>query len=562
MITYTPSKRSMGDADRLRRLRERLPVTPEEEATVRSFFESDPEFELWPDQVGMLVEAWRNGGLLAKAAVGAGKTLVTACLPTVFGRTGAESVLFVPASLVSKTKAELAVLQDRFNIDPPQMILSYAAISRDKSKAWEDFLALAPKAIIFDEAHLMSPTGRRGKRLREYILKHECNVAALSGTFDRKSLGLMAEVGRVTLGLQSPLPLDRLTILYMEAIVGGGRGRSQDYVLSVRARRFIERWLGSLPPVGHEQVAMQRLGHFVGSRAGVYVASDEFSGPLTVSAFVYDSWPSETIRKAQTAAGEFWEDPDGNMVCGPAQVADLKAQLQQGFFYRQVWPEGTDPEYVRGYREARRRWASAVHQYVQHGGRFDSESVARKAIRSGILRHPGLVDAYRQWQPFDEGPKPKSEDVWLDDGLMRRLRDDCAARTARGCPTLVWFHHTAPIRWLAANEVPGVVAVPSGKPFPAPGTSCWATMKGHGTGRNLQAWAHNLIISYQATEYLHQQTIGRTHRHGQESHVEVEYYIGGPFKRVFQQLVQRTREAEKKSGEKWKLTNFLARIPD
>jgi hypothetical protein len=55
-----------------------------------------------------------------------------------------------------------------------------------------------------------------------------------------------------------------------------------------------------------------------------------------------------------------------------------------------------------------------------------------------------------------------------------------------------------------------------------------ASIKAHGTGKNLQMFSRNLIANPPSNGAEYEQLIGRTHRYGQQSDVTVEIYQHTP----------------------------------
>lgn len=530
-----------ADLQRLLSLPEKLPVSEDEEAQIREAFEKTGRLK--QAQVEMLVEAGRTGGLLAKAPVGAGKTLVTACLPRVMGIPGARTVLLVPASLVQKTQDDFQALAKSFDFDPPARILSYESISRDKG--WADLQANLPELIILDEAHKVAVTTTRGKRLRRLIVKQNINVAALSGSLDRATLTTQAGIAGLALGLKSPFPLDRTSTIYLDSQAHRNY-TAREYWHSPKAVAFCEAWLGLLPR-DHESrqvVVRERLSEFLATRAGVYAPEEVYSEtPLSVRERDFRTSPA--IIAAQHHLEQFWEDPDGNQVLGPPQVADMMIQLQQGFFYREVWPEAVPQEYVQKYKQAKSEWSSRVRVYIQAGGRYDSPGLVRRAVRDGRSVPDDLAQAAETWEEFARGPQPRTETVWVDESRLEALATSLETEP----PTLVWFHHTAPLHWAKAR---GLNVCFAGE-TPEPGKTIWLGLNAHGTGKNLQPWARNVVFSYQATAHLHEQVLGRTHRPGQTEPVFTVYNTAGRLQAVFDKLLRDTHVMKQNAGRMPKL---------
>jgi hypothetical protein len=124
-----------------------------------------------------------------------------------------------------------------------------------------------------------------------------------------------------------------------------------------------------------------------------------------------------------------------------------------------------------------------------------------------------------EWKAVRETAKPETEAVWISDFLV----DSCLEWLREG-PGLLWYEFNA----LAARilERGRGTNLAHGGPGDE-GTRLVLALRGHeravlsirshGTGRNLQSFARNLITSPPASGDAWEQLLGRTHRQGQEA---------------------------------------------
>jgi len=72
----------------------------------------------------------------------------------------------------------------------------------------------------------------------------------------------------------------------------------------------------------------------------------------------------------------------------------------------------------------------------------------------------------------------------------------------------------------------GLPVYGAGTEPPAKAETCVMSIKAHGTGRNLQAWARNILTAFPPNGTTVEQAVGRTHRPGQEAdEVTVDFFI-------------------------------------
>jgi hypothetical protein len=124
--------------------------------------------------------------------------------------------------------------------------------------------------------------------------------------------------------------------------------------------------------------------------------------------------------------------------------------------------------------------------------------------------------------------EPATEGIWIDDFLARD-----AAAWCRGGAGICWYDHD-----LFGREVARLAEAP----FFGPGAdaaagiigengrrSIVASLRAHGTGRNLQMFSKNLFANQFSDAAIGEQALGRTHRQGQEAdEVTAEFYRHTP----------------------------------
>jgi hypothetical protein len=124
--------------------------------------------------------------------------------------------------------------------------------------------------------------------------------------------------------------------------------------------------------------------------------------------------------------------------------------------------------------------------------------------------------ALRPWLEIAPKVRPVVSTAWID----RWLVND-AVKWAREAPGVVWYSHSAfglevarlghlPL-FGAGKEASELIQREDGS------RSIVASVKAHGTGKNLQAWHRGLITTPPSDSGAWEQLLGRHHRQGQEA---------------------------------------------
>ncbi len=133
------------------------------------------------------------------------------------------------------------------------------------------------------------------------------------------------------------------------------------------------------------------------------------------------------------------------------------------------------------------------------------------------------ADNWLEWRQVRDTATPETEAVWIDDFLAR----DCAS-WARAQIGIVWYEHVAFGAMVAKlAEIPQFgPGEESGRQLLAErgARSIVASIRSHGTGKNLQPFSRNLVANPPSDGATWEQLIGRTHRTGQIAD-EVACYV-------------------------------------
>lgn len=502
---------------------------------------------LRPIQSLALAEIERVGGLLGPIGVGHGKTVVTLLAPSAASRRlgrPVRALLLVPASLYQKTLLDAAEYAEHWEL-PPLEILPYSQLSQPESSR---ILEQPFDLIIADEAHkLRNLDSARTRRVGRFFEAHpDARLVALSGTLTSKSVLDYAHLAEWALGAGSPLPLHWTWL------------RSYSAALDVDPVN---------PPGGHDIAAVEPLARDPRFATGGPTALERrrrsYHRRLTTTPGVVATKKAsvdcalylerlevtqpEDVQDALAHLELLWETPCGDVQLESAmRKAEVARQLTQGFYYRWVWPDGT-PD--RAWLSARSAWAVAVREALQRSRPgLDSPALLARACEAGEAPTRTLAEAWEAWSVERAKPEPPVETVWVSDYLLadvwRWLHQDSR-------PRIVWYSHGAIEERLRAVGLP---VYGSGDEPPREAETCAMSIAAHGTGRNLQAWAHQLVICPPSSGAAWEQLLGRTHRAGQTADaVWCAWYGGGVFDSAMHKAVESARYIAQTQGQRMKL---------
>lgn len=532
--------------------------------------------DLLPIQGWGLEEASRAGGLLGLIGVGHGKTGLDILLPMVVPGCKVALLLIPPNLKPQFLQRDFPQWAQHWRVPnlaggrffvPGIPVLHVVAYSELSSASSTDLLdRIRPDLVIADEAHnLRRREAARTKRfLRHFTAAPETRLCALSGTLTTRSLKDYAHLSERALREGSPLPLHWPTV---------------------------EEWAGAVDAEGPNSVAspigaLRRLCSVgEGAREGFrrrlvetsgVVATDQgaLGTSLVISERKVKNVPP-TVLEAIEGVREHWQRPDGEELTEAMQTAAVCRQLACGFFYRWIWPRGEPEELIREWLAARKEWHKELREKLKFSREhMDSPLLCTKAA---IRWHEGFVhvdeDGTRQefppftrhsltwkaetwprWKAVRDACKPETEAVWLSDYLVRD-----AVGWALDDAGILWYEHAA------FGEA---CAKLSGLPLYGPGTeasteilqekgtrSIVASVKAHGTGKNLQMHHRNLIANPPADGGAWEQLLGRTHRQGQlaDEVVAHVYRHTEELRSAFEAAVSRARYIEETTGSRQKL---------
>ncbi len=530
----------------------RLPISHKDDTPdyTDKYKTTDGTMKLRHIQNSMLHEFEKTNGLVALAGCGTGKTLTTFLLPSVCH--AVKPLLIVPASLREKTKMEWGGYAKHFKIKPIEVI-SYEQIQTPKGK---DLLStIAPDLIICDEAHyIKNLRSARASRIGLYLHRNpNTKFVVLSGTLLNKSIADIAHLSDWSLLDRSPFPRDKRQVQVWDRLIDG-QASGFEYI------EFKRHW--QVDGLAVKESIFKRLStcdgvvltgkDVVSSSLNLYGKSERipkslikainevFAAKLMADALGDFQLDMQMIENSQ----HLWKDVD-------AFALRAYFQMVMGFLYVWDWQGQPDEEWL----SARSMYGKAIRQVLD----LELEGIDSPAmVEQNIDLLPESFQKFfymakKEWDMHKHKEKPPTKCLWLDDYFVNAIKSWVKKRE----------DDQSFIIWVGMSELGNRLEQELGIPYYRGGTEipkeiahrCIASIKSHGTGKNLQAWNINLVAHPLSDPATWEQLIARTHRHGQEAdEVELHYFKHGLFGSAMWKARQGADTISRITGQEQRLT--------
>jgi hypothetical protein len=410
-----------------------------------------------------------------------------------------KTVILVPSGLRDAAKKRLAdMLSDGWGLHTQRAtVIGYQELSLAKNA---DLLErLDPDLVIADECHFLKDRkSARTKRFLHFMRAREKQTrpvifVGMSGTLVKRTPLDYWELIKLSHGPErAPLPH------------GWPELKSWVGAIVPAPDRLKPGALADLMQPGEDlEVA---FGRRVLETPGVVSATE----PSIDSSLVCSLWtPTKKSQAISEGVADFeqtWEAPNR----GPAAVDALSydrlmQEVSLGFWSRIRFDSDAAADF---YRTSARAWRAVVKQaYALWSLKLDSDLRVRQAIESGKIDFGRAeLDDWRKASEIERETIVK----WYDPYWLPSIVDEWAEPNGG----IVWVERIEIGRHLSdALDVPYYGA--GDDPEAATEPLIIVAAKAHGTGRNLQRYSRNLVVSPSPSGAFLEQLIGRTHRQGQ-----------------------------------------------
>lgn len=446
---------------------------------------------LRPIQSAALVEMQINDGLIGAIGVGWGKTLIMLLGPVMVG--AKNPLLLVPPELKRQLlERDIPFYSKHFNF-PRYNILAYSELSTRKNAY--TLQELKPDWIFADEAHrLKARNAARTRRFMDYLMAHpETKCVFLSGSITSKSLFDYCHLAEAALRDNCPVPTNHGDLMDWDNALG------PDELMAPGA-------LTMLCKDDEEPVRVAFSRRLAETPGWVSTSTQSFEGSLYLRKDSDVKLPRD-ILMTLTHLRETWEI-GAEEIWDELSFYNIVKQVACGFYYKWKWP-GNKPDYA--WMELRSAWHREVRDILkkrQEG--LDSPKQVEEAIMRGEIQS----QFYNEWHRVKHR-QPPTEEVWLSDYMVEYVQNWMKGKEGG----IIWGPYRALNHLLAKRlDLPYFGAGSDAGTTDAhrdPFIIC--SMKAQSTGKNLQTWYNNLVLSPPSDALLWEQLIGRTHRQGQLS---------------------------------------------
>lgn len=469
------------------------------------------EQTLRANQAWALTEACEQHGLVFIAPVGEGKTLVSFLLGAVWEVPWV--LVIMPANAIEETKKK-KIPEARKHWDFPEIeIISYETLAQSGRVNYLD--ELRPPAIICDEVHKLRRKNTARKRIVRYLVEHDIPFAGLTGTLTENSIKDYSHTMAWALGDGSPVPRTSDVEEWADLLDDGippesrpDRGAFEDFCRA-----------GEQPRQAYRRLLMETPGV-------VMVTNPTSIGSSLVIQENSPTVPKKVVRAIEKMRRR-WMTPSDDVIMTGIEFAAHAKELALGFYYRWKWPDGK-PDF--DWLEARSEWRSYVRHVIRYHNRgeyvYDTEKQVRLGVEQGRL-FPNQ-DQYNKWFSIADrwDVEALKETVWISDFAVKhglrwleqadKRMDSPAGKAARTKAGILWVGHKAMLKAFEEQGVPVYGGGNSG--ILDEKRSCVASLQAHSEAKNLQYnFSQNYYMAIPANGYAWTQSLGRTHRTGQNA---------------------------------------------
>lgn len=474
-------------------------------------------------------------GVIGSLRIGTGKTGIDILLPMALADFGVKSaLLLIPPRLRAQFAADFVTWSRHFKTPnlagsagawyPTRPVLRVMAYSELSSKSATDcFKNFRPDLVIADECqNLKDRRSTRGDRFIRYFANAAEGggvgpiLCAHSGSLTTRSIQDYFHLAALALRERSPLPIDP----NVAEEWGGVLDPSSDgFVAPAGALKKL------CAPGEKPKDAFYRRRNMTQG----FLTTPDVRLPVKVGLRVRSPGPLPLEVTRALASIRRGERPDGEELTEASEVAMAARQAAVGIFMRWKFPHGEPEELILDWFRKRKAYFREVREMLKYRSEYlDSPGHLTDAAERAARDYSGKLPVWHcaEWEPWrdvKDRVRPESDTVWLSDFML----DDAAAWAAEA-PGIVWSDHPAWAHRLA--KMTGLTYYGGGPAADAllakvdGGRSIIASIKAHGTGKNLQMFNRCLFVDQPSDAGIVEQAIGRLYRQGQTRDVEVVRY--------------------------------------
>lgn len=516
-------------------------------------------FRLLPDQAaGLHAFLSFDHGPFAAIRVGGGKTGLCMLIASHYLQKHPDhkALVLIPASIVSqfarrdllwgrqhlaigcswyvlggRTAAQRRTLAQR---GPGAYVLPYSCLSTTDT---EEILKLIdPDLVVADEAQNLRGDSAKTKRFWGFVNRRKPTPrgVCMSGTLTSTEPMDYHKLIKWCMGPNSPLPRTTVEAATWSEFL---RSRAPDPDPSkpekVRPIRPLVEWARK----NGERVSYTTEGIRKAYRRRMHTAPGFVSSPdrsLGISLELENveaASPGDKLTGLWADVINDWLSPNGDVLTHGIELHSTLRELSAGFYYKRFWPEDHPLKaQAIAHFEAGQEYFKELRQF------FGSTIYPRPGLDTPLLvgKHhsdhgsiPGWEHLYQLWLEWkdlerEDLPERLSEPVWIDDYKIKHAVRWAKKQKRPG--GILWCHHTAVagrlIKALVDANLP-VLRKGSGDTWLHDDGSdrffCVASIRAHGTGKNLQHHHKQLLVQWPRPANQCEQLLGRTHRTGQKA---------------------------------------------
>jgi hypothetical protein len=506
---------------------------------------------LRPVQAAALAELADYGGVFCTAPVGSGKALISMLAPAVLE--AQRPLLLIPAKLRRATERVWLDMSKHWKL-PRTRVESYEMLGR--VQAAEYLNNYRPDLIVSDEAHhCKNLKASSVRRLKRYIKENPtCRFVALSGTITNRTLHEYWHILAWCLRNHMPLPREWKEMCEWADAVDVKRDGDRIapgallQICTPTERAEIEAVSKIDPDRATSILRLAYQRRLTGTPGVVSLFSQSVACSLSVEEKLIDLSHLEPYYQQLRTN---WETPGGEPFEEAVEMWRHARELACGFY--QIW----DPPAPKDWLAARRAWSAFVRDVLgnPYSG-CDSPLQVANAVVSGRISDQGQ---YAAWSAVRKTFKPNPVPVWIDDATLRVTADWLFAKGEP--PGIAWVEHVPFGQRLSQmTGIPyfgagGVDA--EGRMIEDCRGPCIASIAANATGRNLQHFSRNLMVSILPSGKIWEQVLGRTHRSGQDADEVTAEVLFGCWEQWigFQHALGDARYIQETTGQPQKLLN-------